>query len=570
MKNLFKKIKIRLLLMAGIPLVLMGFVNGYFGTVFLAKALRDQCVEKLRTLCISVESAFQHINDDPYVLDANGDLLKGDYNLSKDMEILDSFVEDTNVDITIYYGDVRKATTLMDSKTKERIVGTTATQKVVDAVLAGKDYSNKDLVINHEHYYVYYIPLENPNGEIVGMIFAGEPAKEFEELIVNRKYRLIGLSLIVLILAIISVLILAGKIAKAVLNTEKGIKNMAEGNLQYELDSKLLKRSDEIGDMARSTNNTLGLLRGLFGEIKDVSDKVLASGNQLEDAAKMTSRNADEISQAVEDISKGAIAQAEDVEEATQNTNDMGTVIENIVRNIENLNATSIQMQNAGEKAEQLIKELNESNDKTVGAVHSVARNVEATDESVGRISEAVKLIQSVAEQTNLLSLNASIEAARAGEAGKGFAVVASEIQKLSEESNQSATLISEIINELLKDSKNSMLMMDEVKVKLGEQQEKLDQTKIQFKNVSDGILSSRDETAEIHTQAKDCDESRGTVINVITNLSALSEENAASTEETTASMEELNTTINMLADAAEDLKEMAVALEEKIQFFKL
>lgn len=570
MKKIFEKIRVRLLLMAAIPLILMGFVNGYFGTVFLADALRDQCVEKLRTLCISVEAALDVVNKDTYHVAPNGDLMKGEVNISKNTKLLDSFVEGTNIDITIFYGDVRKATTLVDKKEDKRIVGTKASQDVADLVLSGKDYSNKDIVVNGEHYYAYYIPLTDNSGEIVGMIFAGEPAKKFEELIVNRKYRLIGLSFVVLVFAVISILYISNRIAKAILNTEKGIKNMAEGNLRYELDADLLKRGDEIGDMARSTSKTIDLLRNLFGEIKEISDKVLSSGSQVEGAAQQTSLNADEISQAVEDVAKGAVSQAEDVGEATQNTNDMGSVIENIVRNIEHLNETSIQMQNAGDQAELLIQELNESNDKTVGAVRSVAKNVEATDGSVGRISEAIKLIQSVAEQTNLLSLNASIEAARAGEAGRGFAVVASEIQKLSEESNKSAMLISEIISELLRDSKNSMLMMDEVKEKLGEQQQKLDETKTQFKNVNEGILSSREKTAEIHTQARDCDDSRGVVINVITNLSALAEENVASTQQTTASMQELNSTINMLADSAEDLKEMAVVLEEKIRFFKL
>lgn len=570
MKINMKGIKTRLFFMAVVPLVLMGFVNGYFGTVFLARALRAQCIEKLKTQCISLDAAFRNLNDDDYKVDANGDLLKGDYNITKNTEMLDTFVENTNIDVTIYYGDVRKATTLVDPSSNQRIIGTTAAGEVVKKVFAGEDYSNTKMEINNELYYAYYHPLKNSNGDIVGMFFAGESGEAFEELIIKRKYNLIGLSLIILILAIISVFLISNKIANVIIKIEESIRHLAEGNLKFQLDSGLLKRSDELGDMARSTQNTFGFLKDLMGEIKSISNHILSSGNQLEEAAQQTNRNSDEISSAVEDISKGAISQAEDVEVATKNITDMGYVIESIVKNIENLNTTSIRMQEAGMQADAFIQELDESNDKTVEAVRIVAENVKATDDSVGRISEAVRLIQSVAEQTNLLSLNASIEAARAGEAGKGFAVVASEIQKLSEESNQSANLISNIIVDLLKDSKNSMQMMDEVNVKLHEQEEKLNATKHQFKQVKDGLFISRDETSQIDLQAKECDHSRELVINIITNLSALSEENAASTEETTASMEELNSTMNVLADSAEKLKEVAILLEEKIDYFDI
>lgn len=567
----FNKIRMRLLLMAVIPLVLMGVINGYFGTVFLAKALRSQCVETLRTTCISVEGAYENMNDEPFSLDDEGNLLKGDYNITENISDLDNFVKDNEIELTVFYGDMRKATTIEDRQSGTRIINTKVSQDIADRVLrSGQDFSDTKTKVDGTDYYVYYRPMKNPDGKIVGIIFAGEPCEEFEQLILERKHNLITLSAIVLVLAVIGVYFIARSIGRAIINTEKGIKSLATGNLVYEFDPKLMKRGDEIGDMARATDDTFAMLRKIFGEIKDISSNVLQSGNDLDAASKQTSSNASEISKAVEDIANGAVSQAEDVEDATKNVNDMGVIIENIVQNIENLNATSLKMEKAGEEAIRYIQELNESNDKTVDAVHTVADNVAATDQSVTRISEAVKLIQSVAEQTNLLSLNASIEAARAGEAGKGFAVVASEIQKLSEESNDSATKISDIITELLKDSKNSMQMMDEVKDKLNEQQTKFNGTREQFKNVQDGIVSSREETASINSQAKECDNARGEVTGVITNLSALSEENAASTEETTASMQELNSTISMLAKSAEELKEMAVNLEEKISFFTI
>ena len=214
--------------------------------------------------------------------------------------------------------------------------------------------------------------------------------------------------------------------------------------------------------------------------------------------------------------------------------------------------------------------ERSEYNYKTVEAIYKVSENVKATDDSVNAIAAAVDLITSIASQTNLLSLNASIEAARAGEAGRGFAVVASEISKLSDESNASAKRIQDIIQELSNDSKHSMQLMEEVRQTLQQQQEKLNATKMQFEDVITDIKSSRRDTNTINEQTKDCDEARQTVVGIIENLSAISEENAAATEETTASMEELNATITLVANSATALKGLAVSLEEDTKFFKL
>ena len=114
------------------------------------------------------------------------------------------------------------------------------------------------------------------------------------------------------------------------------------------------------------------------------------------------------------------------------------------------------------------------------------------------------------------------------------------------------------------------MEMMAEVKKILEEQQEKLDVTKQQFEQVTNGILTSRENTVSVNDQAKECDSSRESVVGIIQNLSAISEENAASSQETTSTMQELNDTINQLAASAKELKQLAVSLDESTHFFTL
>lgn len=569
-KNFFHSVKTQLLSMSLIPLVILGIISILTAELNLEKGLQEESLDKLKAICVAVRAAYDNLNDEPYRLNDTGDLLKGDYNISQNVDKIDTYTEGMDADVTLFYGDTRMATSLVDASTGERIIGTKASAEIADVVLKGEEYFSTGIILNGENYYTYYIPLKNPDGTVIGMVFAGEPSKKIDSYISSKRNNILLITAIVLISAIVLVVFISVRLAKAVDDTKEAIDNLADGNLAFRVAQNVLKRRDEIGDMGRSIEGCIESLHTIVNSIRDFAGNVQKEGSELESMAAHTSQNADEISLAVEDVSKGAVSQAEDVETATMQVSDMGQAIENIVSDIADLTNTSERMQAAGVEVTGIIKELSDSNDKTVQAIQTVSKNVIATDESVMRISEAVDMITNIAGQTSLLSLNASIEAARAGETGRGFAVVASEIQKLSEESNKSAQCISEIIKSLSEDSHNSMEMMEEVRLRLQEQQEKLEATKERFENVSAGIVSSREETMEINDQAKACDVSREKVVDIIQDLSAISEENAASSQETTASMQELNATISLLAESAAGLKELAVSLSESIEFFKL
>ena len=168
------------------------------------------------------------------------------------------------------------------------------------------------------------------------------------------------------------------------------------------------------------------------------------------------------------------------------------------------------------------------------------------------------------------MALNASIEAARAGEAGKGFAFVADEIGKLADQSNTSAEQIRQTIDNLLEESEKSVEVMESVNVLVAEQQEKLNQTREKFVKVSKGITTSKDDMAAIKSHTESYFAARKKVADLIQSLSAISEENAASTQQTTASMEELNATMNLLAEASKNLTDLSRQLEEEIGFFQI
>lgn len=560
-----------LLAMSVIPSAVVALVLGIVSVSTMRVGMERESLETLRNLCTAVGSGYEAISSEPFLLDEDGHLMKGSFDLSADETVIDSWTKGLDADVTIFYGDTRMSTSLRDAKTGERIVGTKASDEVIDEVLnKGNEYLSSDIVINEKPYFACYMPINASNGDIAGMVFAGQPRENVE---VHINQSIINNTLLAFILAFIFLIIsifVSGRLVKTIDGTKQMINNLSVGKLNNKTGGRLLRRRDELGEMARAVDMLDKKLCSIVSDIQDSASKLLTSGGELENLASQTSRNAEEINMAVEDISKGATSQAGDTESATGSVISMGNIIGEIVDNISKLNDEAAEMQCLENESTQIIKELSVSNDKTADAIYKVSENIQATDNSVNHISVAVDLITEIASQTNLLSLNASIEAARAGEAGKGFAVVASEIQKLADESNQSAQQISEIITVLSEDSRNSLRLMDEVKVNLREQQQKLSETLAKFEDVASGIEESRKGTDVINVQAKECDVARNNIVDIISNLSAISEENAASTEETTASMQELNATINLLADSALNLKELAAALEEYTSFFKL
>lgn len=559
----------QLVMLCVIPLVIMVAFVTVYSINTMRKMVHDTTMEGLENLCQSVYAAYEALDSGEYRMEGEA-LYKGNYCVSENVNIIDGFVEGSKADVTIFYGDTRRATSLRDKDTGERILGTKASDAVIQTVInEGKNYETDSVVINGETYYAFYMPIVN-GGKNVGMVFAGQPATEANARINQSSLMILGIAIFILIVALLVCVKIASAIAKVIVQTEQLLSSLSEGDLNLTVNERILKRTDEIGVMGHAVQRLLEELKNAIGSIKKNTEALMTQGDNLESMASQTSTTADEISSAVEDISKGAVSMAEDIESATGQVANMGAIIEKITDSVRELDDLSNQMHMADVESSRIINELSESNDRTTEAIRKIESSVHTTNESVTRIQDAVNLIASIASETSLLALNASIEAARAGEAGRGFAVVATQISKLSEDSAQSTKTIEDIIHQLTVDSEASVQIMNEVNEIILEQQQKLAQTKEKFGDVSNGIENSRKESEVISSQAEECNSERARVVDVIQSLSAVSQENAASTEETNASMEEMNATINLLAEAAGELKDMAQVLEENVSFFKL
>lgn len=562
-------ITIKLALLAILPAFLVSLAIILMATFNMIDGMNDMSINGLKLLTQATKAGFEDIEGD-YRLDSSGDLYKGSENLSNNMEIIDEYVKGQEADVTLFYGKTRKMTSLISDETGERIVGTDASDEVWEKVRNGEIYETSDIVINNKDYCAVYIPLENNDGSIVGMVFAGEPRTQIQSYITEKVTVIIVVGVVVLLAVAVVGIIFARKISILILNTEKYMEKLSKGDLNINVEGRVLNRKDEIGQMGRSVKEVIEKLRSIVEKLKTSADTVYQSGNTIDEMASQSSGAADEISRAVEDISKGAVSQAEEISDASTEVSNIGELIERIVDNVKSLTNASETMGQAGDTSMVTMQHLAESNDRTTEAIENIGKQIDMTNTSVGKISEAAALITNITTQTKLLALNASIESARAGEAGKGFAVVATEIQNLAAQSEDAASEIQRIIDDLTVESGKTMAAMKETRGLVAEQQEKLDDTKTSFKAVSNGIQVTKDDTALINDRAVSCDSAKNKIVDIISNLSAISEENAASAQETTASMEELNATINMLAETAKELKTLAEELNEDMSFFKL
>ena len=512
-------ITFRLFMLAIVPVIVMvlGLITT---TVFSLKSgLEEEAMDGLELLSGAVQSSYEDIKGNYEY--KNGRLFKGGEELTIKPAALDIYVKNSknDVQVTLTYGTKRVLTTLTDNK-GARLTGTDISSEVWDVVKTGKTYRDTNYKVDGKRYCAVYVPLKD-NNQVVGCVFAGQPTSDITNYIMQKVGTMLIVSAVVLILVGIVATFIAQSISKSIKRASVSVTKVAGGDLTVEVDKTVLKRQDEIGDMGRALETLIIKLREIVGSLAKSATDLGESGNSIDSMASQSSVAAGEISTAVEEISKGAVSQAEDIETATNEIMTMGEQITQIVNNIADLTKTSKNMEEAESASQDTMIEL----------------------------SDAVQ---------------------RTTDAGKGFAVVASEIQKLSSQSDSTASKIQEIITDLQNDSKETLEVMRSTEVLVREQYEKLAATKERFKEVGNGINVSKHGTDVIKGNAQVCDSSRVTVVDVISNLSAISEENAASTQQTTSSMQELNATINILAETAAKVKEVSDQLNEDMKYFKM
>ena len=343
-------------------------------------------------------------------------------------------------------------------------------------------------------------------------------------------------------------------------------------NLDFTVDeteTKLLQSKDECGIMAKALASLQQKLGETVSQIKNQSDRLFDSSNGMYKNISNMTQTTDQVDRAVQEIAEGATNQANETQKANENVITIGTMIEDTNNEVEELKKTAKNMQEAQRTAHEILEELGTVNQHTKASVEEIAQQTMTTNVSATKIREVTGLITDIAEETNLLSLNASIEAARAGEAGRGFAVVASQIQKLAEQSDVSAKQIENIIDQLVADSEKAVATMEQVQRIIDEQSRDVDRTGEVFRSVSDGIQKSIDGINLIGQKVQNMDQARIAVVDTVSNLSAIAEENAASTQESSASVTSITGIADEMQISSEDMRKIAEDLDQRMAAFK-
>lgn len=527
-------------------------------TVYSANKMKNELINstylRLKSCAISVEQYF------------TWDIREGI--LAKDevsYDFIDS-LKDNNIEQTLFLNDERFITSISD-KNGNRIEGTKAESKIWETVKAGNDYKASGVEIQGDKYYVYYKPVYSDDGDILGMAFCGEKEIIVTNSISNMLRNLYIIAGLLLVFFISILVYLAFKIRKPLMKTSEYINQVANGNLNGELECKSVIY--EVKTLIDASSALKDKLNGIVTNVDDHVIQLDTSMDSLNTLAEANSTGTNQIKQVIDDLSETAVALADNVQSVNMKIIEMGDDISVIDSEATTLDDNSAKMnmanQNAAESMNMVLKSSRTSSD----IITDIIEQVRETNQAIASISEAVELISSITAQTNLLSLNASIEAARAGQAGKGFAVVASEIKQLADQSNEGATTIKDIAANILEKSNESVKLTEKMKSLVEQEQTDIVHAKSGFDTLSQTIEANIEIAKNISEKTKNLEELKQNIISSITELSAISEENAASNEEVNASVTNIAESIDQISEDTQLIKNVSADLEELMKYFK-
>ena len=559
---------------AGTPVLLLALILTGLSIYTLNTALTDRTLQSLKAVGTTTMAALSTLDDGDYTINGEGIVRKGDFTISKNNQFFLNIQKRADMDVTFYYQDTAVATSVSDPETMLFQVGVTASPELVKDVLeTGEDHFYTGIEQNGKSAYAYCCAVKNFKGESIGMLLVTMDKAETTDYIAKKAISMALCAIVMLVVGVILIFSGTGGIVKAILINKEMVDKLAEGDFAFETDEemdRIAKRKDEIGAMLLAVQRLHEQLHGVIVQMKSISEKLLESGAVLGDVANKADSTAVNIGAAVQEVAASANNQANEVGQALESINQMSAMIGNIVTSVDSLNEYTGHMLSAQEVSQQNFGRLSATNNNTMDAIAQMGEQIRKTNASVKSINEAVDMISSIADQTKLLSLNASIEAARAGEAGRGFSVVAEEIQKLATESNESAARIKANIDEVVENSQSTMKQMESMQKILDEQISCLEETIAQFEQFAQGVSVTSTEARQIEEYASNCDRARASTESNMNTLAAFSQQNAAGAQETTASMDTLAGTVAKVADSSQEIEKVAKEISASLDFFKI
>jgi len=386
---------------------------------------------------------------------------------------------------------------------------------------------------------------------------------------ITRNVMLVSMAIIIII-AILSLFAayIIRYLKRSIMSTTNDMNLLSENDLSFVPFNANTK--DEIGELSNSVNHLIVSLRDIISLLDTASTKLTASSATMDKNSDEITTSMNEIAHTVGEIAQSAGQQAQDSERVAREFDNLGQVIRQSVNSTEQLYSASSHIQDISREGLDTVKELSEITSENQKSFEMIFDTIRNTHESASKIGEVSDIIASIAQQTNLLALNAAIEAARAGEAGKGFAVVAEEIRNLAEQSAQSTSSIHSILEVLQKQISNANTQSNIVKEGVERQAVSVNETKDRYSTIVDTLDKVNEEIRNLDMVSKSMEKSRNDVVDIISTLAAIAEENAASTEETSATTEEVLASMITINEAVSEIDQLSLELNGVIKKFKL
>lgn len=483
-------------------------------------------------------------------------------NASNYYEYLDSLKEE-DLEMAIL-ADGIPATTSIKNENDYRIREIPMDQDLVsDGGTEG--YYDKNVVIEGNAYYGYYIPIMN-DGRITAVAFAAERKNDITDALweIEVVFLICAVGIVLLFGAIC--FFLSRALSSRMKETGDRVDALAEGDLSARNESHSIVR--EIRNLLLNTSQMQRNLAQVIGGVQEVSGELLNSVRQVAEGSNATMEQAEQISQAVDQLSAAAEEMAENVQNISDRMDEIGAAVNDISASAGQLQKDSEEMQDNSRKAGEGMEKIKTGSSRSVESVDTITSKIHETNDYIEKIDEAVALIFSISGQTNLLSLNASIEAARAGEAGRGFAVVAEEIRKLSEQSAAGAEQIKELAQGIMEKSGETVEQADVVKDIIREEQDYIITTREQYQQLEQSIRHSAEEIRKIAGETGHLSQQKEDILGNIGSLSAISEENAANNQQVNANIEEILTQIQTVGANCDKMKQISGELESSVAYF--
>lgn len=546
---------LQVILMIGcIPLTVAIMAITIYSAGKMKSELIDSTYLRLKTCATSVEQYF--------TWDIRENILERD---EISYQFIDSLKAD-DIEQTLFIGDERFITSIIDEN-GNRNEGMKAEPEIWELVKAGNDYKASGVEIQGEKYYVYYSPVYSDDGEIIGMAFSGERQATVDNSVAGTLMNQFIISGVLLVLFVGIMIVLAFRIRRPLMITSGYIERVADGDLSGRPECR--SAISEVKTLINASTSLADKLGGIVTEVDehaDILDNSMASLNEL---AEANSTSTNQIRQVMDDLASTAVTLADNVQSVNAKVIEMGDNMSAINSEAVTLNDNSDKMNMAGQNVSESMTLVLTSSHTASDIIVQLIEQVNETNKAIASINEAVELISDITSQTNLLSLNASIEAARAGQAGRGFAVVASEIKQLADQSSQGADSIKNIADNILEKSNRSVMLTGRMKELAEQEQTDIGNAKESF-DILNRIIEENAAIAQtVMDKTKNLETLKLDIINSVSELSAISEENAASNEEVTARVTEIAESVNRISEDTQTVRKVSSDMKELMDYFK-